>query len=264
MPTRRTKLVIPGMCDEGPPSYSELETDERVRVAREVALAKVEEDKTYCVHFSSIREILASQALLDKISRYPAGARVHVEYFHEVPAGTVQDPKNLWLRKMDPVTGEVTITNTNEDPWDVDVLLFLPNGASPVYPESTMMDIYTAMVIGERSRERDFGDQDALEGCKEDVHTAITYVLGRVEATARANVDEETRHRVTMAQLKGMPIEMLDRSYNLHRLRNQGIDLNQHPEFRTYQTFYEMGIAPPSHEEMADIIIAETRSAPQK
>ena len=93
------------MCDEGPPSYAELETDERVRIVREVALAKVEEDKTYCLHFSFIREILTSQALVDKITRYPAGARVHIEYFHEVSAGTVQDPRNLWLRKMAPATG---------------------------------------------------------------------------------------------------------------------------------------------------------------
>ena len=249
------------MCDEGPPSYAELETDERVRMVREVALAKVEHEKTYCVHFSSIREILASQALVDKINRYPAGARVHIEYLHEVAAGTAQDPRNLWLRKIDSITGEITITNTNEDPWDLDVLLFLPDGASPVHPESTTMDIYTAMVIAERSRDRDFSDQDALDCCKEDVHTAITYVLGRVEATASPNVDDETKHRLTMAQLKGMPIEMLDRSYNLHRLRNQGIDLDQHPEYRTYQTFYEMGIAPPSHEQMADIIIAKTGDA---
>ena len=59
-----------------------------------------------------------------------------------------------------------------------------------------------------------------------------------------------------MAQLQGMPIEMLDRSYNLYRLKNHGINLGDHPEYRTYETFYEMGIAPPTHEEMADIIIA--------
>ena len=38
MPPTRTRLVIPGMCDEGPPSYAELETDERVRKRREVAV----------------------------------------------------------------------------------------------------------------------------------------------------------------------------------------------------------------------------------
>ena len=178
MRQKRTKLVIPDMCDEGPPSYTELETDERVRIRREAGLSTIQGNKTYCVHFSSIREILTSQELKDKISRYPEQARVHIEYFHEVPAGTPQDPSSLWLRKMNTVTGEVTITNTEEDPWDTNVLLFLPDGASPVDTAPTMMDIYTAMVIGERSRERDLSDQDAFDRCKEDVHTATTYVLG--------------------------------------------------------------------------------------
>lgn len=73
MKRQRTKLVIPGMCEEGPPPYAELESDDRVRIRREVALSKVEEDGTYCVHFSSIREILTSQKLENKVSHYPAG-----------------------------------------------------------------------------------------------------------------------------------------------------------------------------------------------
>ena len=48
---------------------------------------------------------------------------------------------------------------------------------------------------------------------------------------------------------------MLDRAYNLYRLEHYGINLDDHPEYRTYQPFYEMGIAPPSHQKMADIII---------
>ena len=60
-----------------------------------------------------------------------------------------------------------------------------------------------------------------------------------------------------MDQLKGMPTEMLDRKYNLYRMENYGINLEDHPEYRTYQTFYEMGIAPPTHEQMANIIIAK-------
>ena len=54
-----------------------------------------------------------------------------------------------------------------------------------------------------------------------------------------------------------MPTEMLDKTYNLYRLENHGVNLDDHPKYRTYQTFYEMGISPPSHEEMADIIIQQ-------
>ena len=254
MPPRRTRLKIPGMCAQGPPSYSELETSDRRRLRREAARAQVSQDATYCVHYSSLREILNSQDLAERIARYPEGDLTHIEYFHQVPADTPQDPKNLWLRKQDPKTGAVTVTSAAEDPWDRDVILTLPDGASPVDPEIELLEIYTAMVIGHRARDRDLSDEEALERCQPDVRTAITYVLGRIETTG-ASLDAETKHRLTMAQLRGMPVEMLDRAYNRYRLERHGINLDDHPQYRTYQTFYEMGIAPPTHQEMADIII---------
>ena len=51
---------------------------------------------------------------------------------------------------------------------------------------------------------------------------------------------------------------MLDKIYNRYRMENNGINLEEHPEYRTYQTFYDMGISPPTHQEMADIIIAKS------
>ena len=254
MPPRRTKLKIPGMCAQGPPSYSELETNDRRRLRREAALAQVSQDAIYCVHYSSLREILNSPDLADRIARYPEGDLTHIEYFHQVPADTPQDPRNLWLRKQDPKTGAVTVSNADEDPWDLDILLFLPDGASPVDAELELLEIYTAMVVGLRSRDRDLSEEEALERGKQDVHTAITYVLPRIEAVG-SHLDEETKHQLTMAQLRGMPVEMLDRAYNRYRLEHHGINLDDHPQYRTYQTFYEMGIAPPTHQEMADIII---------
>ena len=91
-------------------------------------------------------------------------------------------------------------------------------------------------------------------GASRNIRTAITYVLGQIEATG-ANLYEETQHRLTMAQLKGMPMEMLDRANNLYRLKYHGINLDHHPQYRSYQTFYEMGIAPSTHQEMADVTI---------
>ena len=61
------------MCAEGPPSYSEAEMTNRHRLRREAALAQVSQDATYCVHYSSLRAILNSQDLADRIARYPEG-----------------------------------------------------------------------------------------------------------------------------------------------------------------------------------------------
>ena len=90
------------------------------------------------------------QPLADRIARYPEGNLTHIEYFHQVPADTPQDPRNLWLRKQDPTTSPVTVTSAAEDPWDLDVILTLPDGASPVDPEPGFLDIYADMVIGHR------------------------------------------------------------------------------------------------------------------
>ena len=55
---------------------------------------------------------------------------------------------------------------------------------------------------------------------------------------------------------------MLDKTYNMYRLENNGINLEDHLEYRTYQTFYELGIAPPTHQEMANIIITKSGPSP--
>ena len=76
------------------------------------------------------------------------------------------------------MTGEVTITNTEDDPWGTKVLLLMPDSVSRFDPEKDMLDIYTTMVIGYRAKERDFSDQEALERCRKDAWLAITWRLG--------------------------------------------------------------------------------------
>ena len=57
---------------------------------------------------------------------------------------------------------------------DTEVLLQLPHGAKPVDPRPALLDIYVAMVIGDRSKTRDFSDLVALDRCKKDVSTATS------------------------------------------------------------------------------------------
>ena len=53
-----------------------------------------------------------------------------------------------------------------------------------------------------------------------------------------------------MEQLRGMSIEMPERSYNLYQRENHGVNLDDHPEYRTYQTLYDMRTTSLSHEEI--------------
>ena len=50
--------------------------------------------------------------------------------------------------------------------------------------------------------------------------------------------------------------ETIDRAYNRQRIQLAGINLDQHPHLNHYQAFYNMGMPPPSHQEMADVIIS--------
>ena len=75
-----------------------------------------------------------------------------------------QDPRSLWRTITDPSTGQETVTNAAEDPWDLDVILTLPDGASPVEPGPELLGIYTAMVIGARSQDHDLNiSQDTFQ-----------------------------------------------------------------------------------------------------
>ena len=37
-------------------------------------------------------------------------------------------------------------------------------------------------------------------------------------------------------------------------MKRAGVDLDQHPEWKSLQVFYEMGVRPPTHQEAADSI----------
>ena len=111
-------------------------------------------------------------------------------------SGSAQgEPNRVWQTVTDPTTGEVTVTNPEDDPWDSDHLLELPNGARPVTPGQDLLETYVAMVIEERCKDRDFSDKEALDRCMEDVRTSITCVLGWIKASASAPAGPERRKK---------------------------------------------------------------------
>ena len=64
---------------------------------------------------------------------------------------------------------------------------------------------------------------------------------------AKALTDETLRQLLVIARARGK--EVFDRVYGLVRIRRAGVDLNQHPEYRSLQAFYELGVRPPTHHE---------------
>ena len=75
-------------------------------------------------------------------------------------------------------------------------------------------------------------------------------------AVARTLTGEGAQER-TLRQLLHSPgagRRDFDRAYGLVRMKRAGVDLDQHPEWKSLQVFYEMGVRPPTHQEEADSI----------
>lgn len=243
------------MCDQGPDTYAELEIDRRKLLTARKARGLTVTGALHCVHYSTVREIMEEY----QIQRMTRGRgdrdKIRAEYIHLVGEGTIQDPRNLWLRKLKPGTGEIIISNPSEDPWNLEILLDLPDGAEPVYPGPMAMMRHVGYVVTHRSRDRDFSHQQALQAAVSDLERAISYILAWMQSQTVRNTDERTLQLRTNIRLEGMPTEMLDRSYNLQRMLSHGVGEEILENYRSYQPFYDMGIAPPIHQEMADIII---------
>ena len=72
---------------------------------------------------------------------------------------------------------------------------------------------------------------------------------------------------IAMSAAAGMPFERaivltgdraceaFDRAFALSRIKAAGVNLDDHPEYRSYQIFFELRLPPPSHAGMADTII---------
>ena len=151
----------------------------------------------------------------------------------------------LWHRLVNADTGEITVDDYPGSVWDTGDL---------AGPQRSRSDRHRARaqqladkVRRERSTQRDLTDQRALTEAMPAVVNAIVNGL-------RPRKNEDTERTEKWARMRGE--EVLDRAYNALRIRNAGVDMTLHPQFQTYQAFYELGFPPPTHEEMADHIIA--------
>ena len=98
--------------------------------------------------------------------------------------------------------------------------------------------------------------QQAAQETKSAVKNALIKYL-KESATGRKPTSQQFQITLGRAQ------ETFDRAHGKTKLKRAGVDLNEYPEFRTLQTFFELGLPPPTHAEAADYIISQfgTRKA---
>ena len=89
-------------------------------------------------------------------------------------------------------------------------------------------------------------------GAAAEAEWAVRRIVARILTGEEAG-DRTMRQILLLA--RGRASEVFDRAYGLRRIRRAGVDLEAHGEFRYLQSFYELGVKPPTHAEAADIII---------
>lgn len=248
---RRRPVRIEGMCGLGPPSYTEGDMDYDQLLTAAEAFRAAAQGALHCVHYSTARTILSSEIIRSWRTRLGDDEPVMAEFIHPVPEDTVQDPRNLWLRRVD-WRGRVRVANEYEGAWDIGHLLDWNEQKDPTPVTGEELRRWTDLVIAHRSRNRRFDDAHALS-------SARPWVARTLEATVRRlppGLESEKREELALALARGIPAEMLDRTYNLQRMLNHGVTMRDLRVYHSHQPFYDLGMAPPSHQQMADVIIA--------
>ena len=191
---------------------------------------------------------LAHQTLLERSCTY-------VDVLREVGPEYVIPVEDYWETHTDPETGMTLVNGGDDDYWDISFFIgdegeeldedgmALTLELAGLSVESTLED-----VIARRCEETGVNDPEAA-----------TLTLWAVRKAVARTLVLEDGERMTLRQLlfmaKARAEETFDRVYGLARIRRAGVDLDEHPEWKRLQAFFDAGMLPPTHQEAADIII---------
>ena len=193
---------------------------------------------------------MKGQALLDQV-RPVVDSRgcTFINSVTQVSDDHVTPVDKLWITFEDD-DGTVRVYNHAEDPWEHSNLTTVtPEEAEIVnaaYNDQIidrMVDIVIKRRLEDYTRTADFDDVLA--------HTRRAVINGLALTTAAGHNRE---HAVSTAGARAC--EAFDRAFHLARISAAGINLDDHPEYRSYQIFFDLKMPPPTHAQMADHIIA--------
>ncbi len=217
---------------------------------------RVDPAKTYQVtEPGGRRQVFTGQDLLDKAHHRVTGSHscTYITKVKEVSQGFQQPNSDLWETYRDRKTRKLMVTNHDEDVWETDK--FTRHWATAEEARNFPMEDRSAEGLAEdltarRGEQRDLSDARALQTAKEAAKATIKLAFA-------VNMTQGMEPKTAITWAVGTATEALDRAYGRERMRNHGIDIADHPELNTYQYFFDLGWAPPTHEQMADYIIRE-------
>ena len=117
--------------------------------------------------------------------------------------------------------------------------------------------------MGDRSSEESPLDEDTVKLVSEAIAAGRCSIRDCVDKQAVLEATlavEAYLHQLGIAERNNniaipRSVQVFDMAYGLAWMRNQGVDIDRHPELRSYQTYYEAGMSPPTHEDMARFAI---------
>ena len=252
-----THFDIPGICTHGPAPVPGQDLYGSTMITAAQLMEMSNENSTYCLHFGATRTIHPGWDLAAWAREPQYGPTLFINHLHEVPANTEQRTEDLWMRTVDPITGQISVDDHLESVWNTATLAGpTPAADHPLRDEARRL---TAQAFNERREERNLTEEAALEEALQLAEDGAVNSLSREHqefAPEDGTGPVLGREHFTLMRVK----ELIDRAYNRARIRIAGVDLDNLTVGHKFGDFFALGMAPPTHEEMADHIIRTHRS----
>ena len=192
---------------------------------------------------------LAYEKLIDRSCTFIDRAR-------QVPA-TYQIPvEDLWDTFRDPKSGRVLVCGHAQNYWDLSFLIGANKQEAPnitkanrrLEAKGTSVEELAIRIMVHRCEQTGVCDWKAADESIPMVELALASAM-ESPLCWQHNLDTV----VNLIMPRGS--EAFDKAYSMARMRRAGVDLDMHPEYKSLQVFFEMGMKPPTHKEAADKII---------
>ena len=214
----------------------------------------IDPSKNYKLMVGGMYEVFRGDELLQEVyENIMEGSSSMVDDAVEVPDDYELSPQELWEGELDPKTGKLIVSEPDEDIWDIDTfknelqdMLESDKLGKPLLDDVVSKN--TAKLIKERCKEQNCDDKDIIK----EITPIIRDFYGESYQMFKGSGDTRNDAMVG-AHMRSS--EAFDRAYALARLDKAGIDIKKYPQFNNYQGFYDAGLAPPTHEQMANYLI---------
>ena len=206
------------------------------------------------VSYGYIREALLGHEILDHYSQLVnARSCTYINELKPVPDDYQIPVEDLWLKYADE-SGHTVVQNAEQDVWDhtwfTDTTPKMEARINEIVNQQ-QVDYMLFMTV-----KRQQGDYPATPDFDQVLDLTRRALVSAIDAMLRHLETPTQEDLVNIFPLVDVRTsEAFDRIFGLARIRAAGVNIDQHPEYRSYQRYYDLGMPPPTHAQMADTII---------